>query len=328
MKRRIWLAIVGGAALAVSTPVIAAAQPVSKLARVCFLELSEEASSVRFAAFFQTLEAAGYRPGHTVVIDRKSAENRTERFPELADDCVKLQPDVIVVQTTPAAQAARAATKTIPIVMMGLGDPVGTGLVESLARPGGNVTGMSFMAPVLAAKRVELLKEAVPTLARLTLLSYPPDPIDAGQVAEVARTAKLLGVTVNKREIRAAADIPAAFEAGTIAGDEALLMSSVSLFFVQRFEILKQAGRLRWPGAFAWRAYAEEGGLLYYGQRQEDLARRAALMVDKILKGAKPADLPVEQPTQFDLVINLKTAKTLGITLPQSLLARATELIE
>ena len=327
MKRRIWLAIVGGAVLAVSTPVIAVAQPVSKLARVCFMEFSEN-SSARYAAFFQTLEALGYRQGSTVEIDRLSAENRTERFPELARDCVKLQPNVIVVHTTPAAHAAKEATRTIPIVMLGLGDPVGTGLVESLAKPGGNITGMSAMTPVLAAKRVELLKEAVPMLARLTLLSYPPDPVDAGQVMEVTRAARQLGVTVSKREIRAAADIPAAFEAGAIAGDEALLTTSVSLLFVQRSEILKQAARLRWPGAFPWREYAEEGGLLYYGQRPEDLARRAALMVDKILKGAKPADMPIEQPTQFDLVINLKSAKALGIALPQSLLARAGELIE
>lgn len=328
MKRREWLAIVGGAVLAACEPVVAAAQPASKLPRVCFMEFSESSTTARYAAFFQTLEALGYRQGLTVVIDRKSAENRTERFPDLARDCVKLQPDVIVVHTTPAAQAAKETTSTIPIVMMGLGDPVGTGLVESLARPGGNATGTSAMTPVLAAKRVELLKEAVPTLARLMLLSYPPDSVNAGQVMEVARAARSLGITVNKREIRTAADIPAAFEAGATAGDEALLTTSVSLFFVQRSEILKQAARLRWPGAFPWREYAEEGGLLYYGQRPDELSRRAALMVDKILKGAKPADMPVEQPTQFDLVINLKSARALGIAIPQSLLARASEVIE
>ncbi|TMJ32493.1 MAG: ABC transporter substrate-binding protein [Alphaproteobacteria bacterium] len=285
-------------------------------------------SSERFRAFFETLHALGRIDGQTIVIDRRSAEDRPERFPELARECIDRKSDLIVAQTTPAAQAAKKATSTIPIVMISAGDAVGSGLVDSLARPGGNITGVTFIAPALAVKRLELLKEAAPRLSRFLLLSYPVDPVDAGQVKAMEHAAGVLGVTLHKQEIRSATDLASAFESGRAAQSEALIMSSVSLFFTRRVEILERAGRLGWPGAYPWREYAEGGGLIYYAQRIDDLSRRAAFIVDRILKGAKPADIPFEQPTKFDLVINLKAAKALGITIPQSLLARADEVIE
>lgn len=315
------------AALATTWPFAAAAQSSAKVPRLCFIELSREAS-VRWGAFFDTLPTLGLIDGRTITIDRRSAENRPERYPELARECVDRKSDIIVLYTTPAAQAAKRATSTIPIVFLNLGDPVGTGLVNSLARPGGNITGLTFIAPALAAKRLELLKEAVPRLSRFLLLSYPLDPVDAGQAKAVEQVAGVLGVTIHKREIRSPADIAAAFDSNEADQSEALLMPAVSLFFVQRAEILERVSRLRWPGAYPWREYAEGGGLIFHGQRVDDLARRAAFFVDKILKGTKPGDIPVEQATKFDLVVNLKTAKALGITIPQSILGRADEVIE
>ena len=308
-------------------PIAAASQASPRMPRICFIELSRD-SGERFRAMFETLHELGRVDGQTIVIDRRSAENRPERYPELVRGCIERKPDVIIVQTTPAAQAAKQETSTIPIVMVNLGDPVAVGLVDNLARPGGNVTGTTYMAPDLAAKRLELLKEAAPGLSRFLLLSYPLDPVDAPQMKEMERAAGVLGVTLHKREIRSAADIPAAFDSAATARSEALIMPAVSLFFVQRAQILEQADRARMPGSYPWREYAEGGGLIYYGQRIDDVSRRTAFIVDRILKGAKPADIPIERATRFELVVNLKTARALGLTIPVSLLGRADEVIE
>lgn len=315
------------AAAAASWPTAILAQSAAAMPRLCFVEFSRDASG-RFGAFFDTLHSLGRIDGKTIVIDRRSAENRPERFPELVRACIDRKSAVIVVGTTPAAQAARKLTSTIPIVLISSADAVGAGLVDSLARPGGNITGVTFIAPALAAKRLELLKEAAPRLSRVLMLSYPLDPIDAGQVKEMERVAAVLGVTVHKREIRTAADIAPAFDSAMSARPEGLIMPSISLFFVQRAEILERAAQLGLAGAYPWREYAEAGGLLYFGQNIDDLSRRAAFIVDRILKGARPADIPVEQPTKFDLVINLKAARRLNLVLPPRLLARADEVIE
>jgi len=315
------------AALAALAPSFGLAQSSSRVPRLCFLEFSP-ASSRRYVAFFEELKALGYIDGKSIAIERQSADGRTERFPALARACVSAAADVIVVHTTPAAEAAKRATTTIPIVMVGLGDPVGSGLVDSLARPGGNVTGLTFIAPDLAAKRFELLKQAAPRVSRSLLLSFPQDAIDQPQVEAVTRLAARLGVAIDRREIARAEDLRPAFEEAAAAGAQALLISSVSLFFEARGDILALARRHRWPGAFPWREYVEQGGLIYYGQRIEPLARRAAHFVDRVVKGAKPADLPVEQPTKFDLIVNLKSARELGIEIPPAMLALADEVIE
>jgi putative ABC transport system substrate-binding protein len=242
---------------------------------------------------------------------------------------VRLQADIIAVTTTPAAQAAKSATRTIPIVMVSVGDPVGTGLVASLARPEGNVTGMSYMTTGLAAKRLELLKEAVPGISRVLVLSYLVDPIAPLQVTALKQAAPSLGVTLQIREIRTANDLPAAFADGVKGGADGLLTTAESIFRVERARVTELAARHRLPAVYPYTAMAaESGGLMAYLAVEEDLHRRAATYVDRLLKGAKPAELAVQHPTRFKLTINLKTAKTLGLTIPPSVLARADEVIQ
>jgi putative ABC transport system substrate-binding protein len=232
------------------------------------------------------------------------------------------------VSTTPAAQAAKRGTRTVPIVMIALGDPVGTGLVESVARPGGNVTGMSMMVPELAVKRLELLKEAVPRISRVLVLSYLADPIAPFQVAALDRVAPSLGVTLFVRDIRSGADLAAAFDAGVSEHVDGLIMTAESVLVVHSAQIIEFAARLRLPAVYQYPTQVKNGGLMAYDANIADLHKSAALYVDKILKGAKPSDLPIQQPAKLSLVINLKAAKTLGLELPQSLLTRADEVIE
>ncbi len=255
-------------------------------------------------------------------------DGQAERFPALAADCVRLKADVIVVTTTPGAQAAKNATRTIPIVLHALGDPVATGLVASLARPGGNVTGVTQMSSGLAAKRLELLKEAVPRVSRVLVLAYLVDPIAPPQVKELETAARSLGVKLLVQDIRTADDLPAAFDAGAKERAEGLLVTSASIFVVHRKRVVELAAQHRMPGMYPYRLVVDAGGLMAYDSYTSDLQVRAATYVDKILKGAKPGDLPVEQPTTFELVINLKTAKALGLTIPPSLLLRADQVIE
>lgn len=322
MRRRGVVALLGAT---LARPVVA--QPAAKGPRLCFLEF-DRASESRYRAFFETLAELGYIDGRNITIDRQSADGRGDRFPELVDQCLRRRPDIIAAQTTPAAQAARNATREVPIVMVALGDPIGSGLVGSLARPGGNVTGVSTMTPVLAGKRREALKEAVPAISRVLLLSYPLDPIVGPQVVEMTKVAHALGVTLLKQEIRSPGDLAAAVDAGIEARADALITSQTSIFFTHRAEILARIFRNRWPAVFPWRAYPEEGALMSYSHRLDDLFRRSAHYVDRILRGAKPADLPVEEPTTFEMVVNLKTARALGLTMPQLTLLRATEVIE
>jgi len=310
-------------------PLAVSAEQAGKIPRLCFLTFDPGTlQSNRFSPFFQALRDLGYVDGQTITIDYLSADGQGERFPALAAECLRLKADIIVVSTTPAAQAAKNATKTTPIVMLQLGDPVGAGLVDSLARPGGNVTGLTQIAPGLAAKRLELLKAAVPRISRVLVLSYSVDPITAPQIEELRTAARSLRLQLQIRDIGTADDLPGAFDAGAKARPEALLTTVASIFVVHRARVVELAARHKLPAMYWFSAFVDAGGLMAYGPHSADLQGRAATYVDKILKGAKPADLPVEQPTKFELVINRKTAKVLGLTIPQSLLLRADRVIE
>jgi putative ABC transport system substrate-binding protein len=310
-------------------PLAAAAQPARKIPRLCFLTFDPGTpQSSRFDPFFQGLRDLGYVDGQTIIIDYLSAEGRGERFPALAADCLRLKADIVVVTTTPAAQAVKNATRTIPIVMHSLGDPVTTGLVASLARPGGNITGTTLMASGLAAKRLGLLKEIVPRISRVLVLAYLVDPIAAPQVKELESAAHSLGITLLVHDIRTADDLPAAFDAGAKERAEGVLTTAESIFVAQRNRVVQLAAQHRLPGIYPYRLTVDAGGLIAYDSYTSDLQRRAAAYVDKILKGAKPSDLPVEQPTKFELIINLKAAKALGLTIPPSLLQQADEIIQ
>jgi putative ABC transport system substrate-binding protein len=327
MNRRKILALIGGAA---TWPVAARTQQSHSISRLCFLTFDPgDLRTTRFDAFFQALRALGHVDGQTITIDYLSADGRGERFPALAAECLRLKADIIAVSTTPAAQAAKGATRTIPIVMLQLGDPVGTGLVDSLVKPGGNVTGMSQMTSDLAAKRLELLKEAVPEISRVLVLSYLADPIAQLQVKTLKEAARSLGVTLQIQDVRAADDLPAAFDAGVRERADGLLTTVASIFVANRARVTGLAARYRLPATYPHLIQVTDaGGLMAYEPNIADLHRRAATYVDQILKGAKPSELPVQQPTKFTLAINLRTAKALGLEVPPTLLARADEVIE
>jgi putative tryptophan/tyrosine transport system substrate-binding protein len=330
MKRREFIALLGGAAAA--WPLAARAQQPKRIPRLCFLTFdpgTAQSPAKRFEAFFERLRELGYVNGETITIDYLHPEGRSDRYPDLGADCLRLKPDIIAVTTTPGAHAMKDATGTIPIVMVALGDPVGTKLVDSLSRPGGNITGMSQMTSGLAAKRLELLKEAVPGLLRVLVLAYLVDPISPFQVQALEEAAPLLGVTLHVIDIKTPDDLSAAFEAGSKMGSQGVLTTAESIFRGARARVTELAARHRLPAIYPYTAFAlENGGLMAYDVTDRDLHRSAADYVDKILKGAKPSDLPVQQPTKFQLVINLKTAKALGLTLPPTLLAIADEVIE
>ena len=307
MRRREFIVSLASAA---AWPLAARTQRPKNIPRLCFLsfDLDPAASQSRFDGFFQGLRDLGYVDGQTITIDYLSADGHGERFPALVEECLRLKTDIIVVSTTPAAQAAKNVTRTTPILMIALGDPEGTGLVDSLARPGGNVTGMSMMHTELAAKRLELLKEAVPGISRVLVLTYLVDPIAPLQVKSLKDAARLLGVALQIQDIKTADDLPAAFEAGVREGAQGVLTTAESIFIVQRARVSELAARYRLPAMYPYSIQVTDaGGLMAYEPNIADLHRHAATYVDKILKGAKPSHLPVQQPTKFALVINLKT---------------------
>jgi len=265
------------------------------------------------------------------VIEYRSAEGKAERLPALAAELVALKVDVIVAGNTRAALAAKQATRALPIVFAAAADPVASGLVTSLARPGGNVTGLSFLAPELVGKCLEQLKQVVPGVSRVAVLWHPGilgERTEQDMLKEVEVAARALGVRVQFIEARGPADFDRAFSDMTRARAGALTVLTSAMFVSERRRLVDLAARNRLPTVFPWREGVDAGGLMSYGPDLADLFRRAATYVDKILKGAKPADLPVEQPTKFELVINLKTAKALGLTIPQSVLGRADEVIQ
>jgi putative ABC transport system substrate-binding protein len=327
MKRREFIALLGSAAIA--WPVAAAAQQpsVKKLPRIGYL--MDRVSPGEFdEAFLQGLHELGYVEGRTIAIEYRWAEGKAERLPALAADLVALKVDVIVTAGTPAVKATKKATTTIPIVMASSPNAVGDGLVASLAHPGGNVTGRSVYAPELTRKRFELLKETVPGLSRMAVLSNVRNPDNYSQFREAEAAARALGTVIESLGVRIPDDLEEATARAAQAGAGAVLTLSDSSTISHRSQIAAAALRNRLPTMFSNKAYLAGGGLMSYGPDITESYRHAAAYVDKILKGAKPADLPVEQPTKFELVINLKTAKALGVTIPESFLVPADEVIE
>ncbi len=300
-----------------------------KVPLIGFLTPGSPEARARFkAAFLEGMRDLGYVEGRSVAIEYRYAESN-DRLPGLAAELVGLPVDLLVsAGGTPAAVAAQQATATIPIVFVAVGDPVGNGLVASLGRPGGNVTGLSLLSPNLTGKRVELLKAIIPGLARLAVILNATNPLHAAQEIETAAAAQLLGIQTQALWIRSADEYEDAFRAAVGARADAIHPPSDSVATNARDRLAELGLRYRLPTVFEFREHADAGGLLAYGPNIVDLFRRAATYVDKILKGASPADLPVEQPTTFDLVINLRTAQALGLTIPQSLLQQATEVIQ
>jgi ABC-type uncharacterized transport system substrate-binding protein len=329
MDRRVFM--VGGVA-ALAMPLVAEAQQAAKFARIGYLTVDNPTVTPHHPeAFRQELRDLGYVEGRNLVIEYRSAEGKAEQLPALAAELVALKVDVIMAPSTAAALAAKQVTTSLPIVSVTI--PVSSGLVTSLARPGGNVTGLAFFAPELVGKCLEQLKQAIPGASRVAALWQPSGQAERTETekdmlkgAEVA--ARALGVRLQLLEARGPENFDRAFSEMIRAGAAALTVLPSNMFFNERQRLVDLAARNRLPAAYPWRDFVVAGGLMSYGPNVTDLFRRAATYVDRILKGAKPADLPVEQPTKFDLVINLKTAKTLGLTMPPSLLARADQVIE
>jgi ABC-type uncharacterized transport system substrate-binding protein len=329
MDRRAFLGTLAGGLLA--APRSAGAQQAAKVYRLGYLAGgSSDISRVTVDAFRQGLRELGWVEGQNIVIDYRFADGSLDRLPDLAAELVRLKVDIIVAAPLPPAAAAKNATGTIPIVMIGAGaDPVGQGLVASLARPGGNVTGLSYgVGQGIFGKQLALLKEAVPKVRRVAVLWNPAIPTLAFAIGEVKVAARSLGLQLQLLEARRPNDFDSAFAAMARERAGALLVITDSVFSTHRIRLVGLAAKSRLPAIYTNRQPVEVGGLMSYGPSFSDLWRRGAGYVDKILKGAKPADLPVEQPTTFELVINLKTAKALGLTVPLSLLGRADEVIQ
>jgi putative tryptophan/tyrosine transport system substrate-binding protein len=326
MRRRDFITLLGGTAAA--WPLSTRAQQSAKPPIIGYLSPGSASNQSQWtAAFVRRLHELGWIEGSTVEIEYRWAEGHAERLSEYAAELVRLKVNIIVTSSTPPTIAARRATSVIPIVFAPSGDPVGSGLVASLARPGGNVTGLSIQTPDIAGKRVELLRDVVPNLRRLAILANENNPVIMREAEEVQAAAHALGVEVAPLNVRQAGDIAPAFAA--LAGRaDALYVTADPLFNINKLAITALALKARLPDMYGLREEVVGGGLLSYGVSFPDLFRRAADLVDKILRGAKPADIPVEQPTKFDLVINLKTAKALGLTVPHNLLVLADEVIE
>ncbi len=309
-------------------PRAAGAQTAKRRRRIAFLASGSPAQAdPNIATFRQGLRALGYGDAD-IAIEIRYADGKAERLPDLAAELVHLAPEVIVTGATPAAQAAKVATATIPIVMVASGDPVGVGLVASLAHPGGNVTGLSTVAPEIAGKWLDLLKTAIPGAQRIAILFNPGNSQQIPLLQVAQQAARTLRLELLSAEASAADAIDRAFATMIRGHAEALIVTGEPIFFFEKTRIVELAARHKLPAIYQWRESALIGGLMSYGPDLNDLLRRAASYVDKILKGAKPADLPVEQPTKFQLVVNLKTARALGLTIPTSILAGADEVIE
>src|SRR5262245_11662340 len=323
--RRIGFAVVLALNLLIA-PLAGSAQPTDKVWRIGHLRTAGAAADS--AALWQRLRELGYVDGQNLLIEYRNAEGRQERLPALAADLVRLKVDLIVTSGTQAALAAKQATAVIPIVLGSSGDAVATGLVQSLARPGGNITGMTGSSPETSGKRLELLKEAFPKKSRIAVLLNPANPLDVLEQRATESAARTLRLTLQWVEARTAAEIEAGFSAATKARADLLIEFPDQLFSAARSQIVGLAKKHRLPAMYVFREAVEAGGLMSYGPSLRDQLRRAATYVDKILKGTKPADLPVEQSAKFELVINLRTAKALGLTIPQSVLGRADQVIE
>ncbi len=329
IDRRTFLAGTGTVPLV--APLAAEAQQAGNLRTIGFLGPPPSAGGL-VQAFQDGLHDFGYVEGRNIRIEYRytdvALQGHTDQFARLAAELVRLKPDVLVVSVTEAALAAKNATSTIPIVMVSVPDPVAVGLVSSLARPGGNVTGLSRQTRDLIGKTFQLLKEALPEIVRVDLLANPADPLHSAILADAKEAAKTLGVQLKIVEAQVPAELEGAFSTMRADRAGAVLVVGGAGFYLNRTQIVSLALRNRLPSVFQNREFVEAGGLLSYAPSTVANYRRAAFFVDRILKGAKPADLPVEQPTQFELVINLKTAKALGLTIPPALLGRADEVIQ
>jgi len=327
MDRRTFIGTFAGSLLAVALASLA--QPQAKVWRIGMLEnRSIVLNAANIDAFRQGLQQLGYKEGQNFEIAYRSSDGRDERFPGLASELVRLKVDLIVTRGTPAALAAKTATRTIPVVMAASGDPVGSGLIASLAHPGENVTGLSLFNLEIYAKRVELLRELIPTLTRIAGLFNMSNPVLPLQWKELERAARSLGIQPQLIDVRRPEDLPPAFDAAVKQRAEALIVGLDGVTQGNLRLVAELAAKQRLPSIYGDKEYANLGGLITYGPIELHSYYRAATFVDKIFKGAKPADLAVEQPTKFEIVINLKTARALGLTIPQSLLLRADEVIQ
>jgi putative tryptophan/tyrosine transport system substrate-binding protein len=325
MRRRAFITLLGGAT---AWPLAAHAQE-AKVARIGFLGNSTAALEANLIGPFRDgLRALGYEEGRNVVIEYRWAEGNYARFPALVAELLASNVDVLVTAGTPASLAIKKETTTVPVVMIAVGDPVGTGLVPTLARPGGNLTGLSSIAPDLEGKRLELLREVVPRLSHIAVLINSLNPFHIASMHQADAAAKALGIKLQVLDVRASEDLDGAFAAILKDRPEALLILADRIFLHNRTRLMDFATQQRLPNVNAYHELVEAGGLMSFGPSYEDMHRRAAIYVDKILKGAKPADLPIEQPTKFTLILNLKVAKTLGLELSPTLLARADEVME
>jgi putative tryptophan/tyrosine transport system substrate-binding protein len=326
MKRKITILTFCAMLFALCLP--AAAQQPTKVPRIGFLGATyPSTNAARIEAFRQGLRELGYVEGKNIVIEYRWAEGKTERLPDLAAELVRLKVDIIVTAGPAVTRPVKEATSTIPIVMSFDNDPVGSGFVASLARPGGNITGLSALFPELSGKRLELLKEVVPMISRMAFFGTSTQPGTAQALRETELAAGAFGVQVQYLEVRDPKDIETAFQAARKGRADAVLVLSSPVIFSQRTQIADLAVKNRLPVIFPQSEYVEDGGLMSYAPNYADLFRRAATYVAKILKGAKPADLPVEQPKKFEFIINLKAAKQIGLTIPPNVLARADKVI-
>jgi putative ABC transport system substrate-binding protein len=324
-RRQLLLAL---GACALAAPFASRAQQ-QRVYRIGFLGNSTAALEANLVGpFREGLRELGYVEGRNIVIEYRWAEGKYERFPALIAELVARKVAVIVTAGTPAALAVQRAAATIPLVMVAVGDPVGTGLVASLARPGGNSTGLTSIAPDLEGKRMELLREIVPKLARVSFLLNPDNAFHVGSEKQARAAAQVLHLDVQFIGVRADSDFDHAFDAIARERPDAFIVLADRVFLHNRGRIVDFAARNRLPAVYPYRELVEAGGLMSFGPNYAEMHRRAAVYVDKILKGAKPSDLPVEQPTKFELIINPKSAKAIGLTIPQSLLLRADEVIQ
>jgi putative ABC transport system substrate-binding protein len=326
MDRR---AFIAGAMALSAAPFAAGAQLAGKVYRIGWLSYFGCPIRPEFMGpFRQGLRELGYVEGQNIIIECRGAPGAPDRLPGVAAELVRLKVDVLVAAGTASALAAKQATKTIPIVMVYVGDPVGSGLVTSLARPGGNVTGLSVLTPDMVPKALEILKEAAPSVSRVAVWMDPTNPGQTLPDKQMDAAAKILGVRLERVDVRTAANLDAAFAAALRQREEALFVHPLPIALLDVQRIAQFAIKNRLPTIALYAQNVREGMLMSYGSNFAEQYRRAGTYIDKILKGAKPADLPVEQPTKFELVINLKTAKALGLTIPQSLLLRADEVIQ
>jgi putative tryptophan/tyrosine transport system substrate-binding protein len=326
MKRRAFITLLGGAA---AWPLAARAQQSHRVPRIGVLLLGTPTSfAPRIQAFVEGLRDLGYVEGRTVAIEWKWGQDRVDLLPDLAAELVRSQVDVIVTAGTPPAKTLKNATRTIPIVMAIVGDPVAAGLVDSLARPGGNATGFSIVATDLSGRRLQLLKEIVPGLSSVAVMSNVANPQSQMELRETQGAARRLDLRLHSVPISADTSVENAFEKIKKEPVQALIVVTDAILYSQRSRILDLVAGNRLPAMYPYREFPEAGGLMSYAPSDRDLFRRAASYVDRILKGANPGDLPVEQPTKFELVINLKTAKSLGLDIPPGVLAIADEVIE